>query len=333
MAKGLERVLATFRRGEPLDHEMIISFHTHGLAELAYWVSPNLLEKFNVDRPLPWDRAYYHWLRRQPRSTAFRDLSPYSSLLNRWVHDLEEPDWWRREPESAGKGQPTSGPPSISAEARSEESEGVPLRADEAPALVMIRAAAPARRNRASHALELRDIGRTELFSLGPSSAETMIPWLQTASSEQLSFPWLLSARFKGESWIHCIASRASLVSVERLAGNKDLQVLTAKFEPQENRTVALFFKSGSIAAELALAGQGVDSLEVLWFKSSVKTKAFLKRCQTVRQAVNGFFAEFDAKARGLVIEAKAGLTLMGSDRKAIRADKLDELAVTYYAP
>lgn len=334
VAAGLERVLATFRRQQdPLDYEMIISLHAHGLAELAYWVSPKLLAEFEVDRPLPWDRAYYHWLRRKPRTTAYRDLSAYSSLLNRWVHDLEEPGWWWRARESAGEEQPTSGSASISEEPGSEESEGVPIPADCASASLMIRAAAPARRNRASHSLERRDIGRTEMESVS-GSAEEMIPWLNNDLMRSNIRPWLLSVRFKGESWIHCIASRPTLVSVERLASNKDLQVLTASFDPQENRTVALFFKGGTIAAELALAGRGDDSLEVLWFKSSVKTKAFLKRCQTVRQAVDGFFAEFDARPRDLVvIEAKGGLRLMASDGQAIRATELDELAITYYAP
>lgn len=101
VAKGLERALATFRRSELLDYEAIISLNAHALAELAYSVSPKLLADFQVDRPLPWDRAYYHWLRRTPRSTEYRDLSSYSSLLSRWVHDLEEPGWWRRDQESA----------------------------------------------------------------------------------------------------------------------------------------------------------------------------------------------------------------------------------------
>ena len=40
-----------------------------------------------------------------------------------------------------------------------------------------------------------------------------------------------------------------------------------------ENRTLALFYKNGSVAAELAAAGKAKDPLEVLSFKSSVKTK------------------------------------------------------------
>ena len=130
VARGLERVLATFRRQELLDYEAIISFHAHALAELAYWVSPKLLADFEVDRPLAWDREYFHWLRRTPRSTAYRDLSAYSSLLSRWVHDLKEPDWWQLQRESAEEGQPASDSRGIPEEARNEESDEVRLPAD-----------------------------------------------------------------------------------------------------------------------------------------------------------------------------------------------------------
>jgi hypothetical protein len=333
VAKGLERVLATFRRGEPFDYEMIISLHAHGLAELAHWVSPKLLEKFDVDRPLPWDRGYYHWLRRQPRSTAYRDLSAYSRLLSHWVYNLDEPDWWRRKRESAGEEEPTSGSHSISEEAGAEESEGVPLPADGAPALLMFRHAVPGRRKRAFDAVELVDIGRTRSHGYGPDDAEGIFPWL-SSSGWQSKMPWLILARFQGESWIHCIASRAGLVPVERLASNKDLQVLTTSFDPQENRTRALLYKSGSIAAELATSGKGEDPLEVLSFKSSVKTKAFLKRCKTVRQAIDGFFAEFDAKARDLIVTESDGLLkLRGPDGRAISAGELHEVGIRYYTP
>jgi hypothetical protein len=335
VAAGLERVLATFRRQQdPFDYEMIVSLHAHALAELAYWVSPKLLAEFEVERALPWDRAYYRWLRRKPRSTAYRDLSSYSVLLNRWVHDLEEPEWWRREAETSEKEQPSSGSAAISEseEARGEESERVPSHTDGTRALLMIRAAAPARRNRAAHTLDLLDIGRPKRVGYGPDTGDTMIPWLRTVSTVHKNDPWLLGARFKRESWIHCIASAPELVSVQRLASNKDLHVLTANFDSQANRTVAQLFKNGSIAAEVALAGKGDDSLEVLWFKSSIKTKAFLKRCHTVRHAVDAFFAGFDAKARDLVVETTDSFKLMAPGRQAIRASELDELGITYYA-
>ena len=190
------------------------------------------------------------------------------------------------------------------------------------------------RRNQARHATQFRDIGRTEVNSAGPLDAEFMISGSIPRGWIARIVPWLISARFKGESWIHCIASIADLVSVERLAGSKELQVLTAEFDPHQNRTLARFFKNGSVAAELAIAGKGKDSLAVLSFKSSVKTKEFLKHCKTARQALNGFFAAFDAKAREIaVLKPGGGLRLLSSDGKAVRVSELDELGMTCYAP
>ena len=62
-----------------------------------------------------------------PRSTAYRDLSPYSSLLNRWVHDLKEPDLVAAASENRQKEEPTSGSSLTGEEARSEEPEEFPL--------------------------------------------------------------------------------------------------------------------------------------------------------------------------------------------------------------
>ena len=289
-AEGLERVLATFRRQELLDYETIISFHAHALAELAYWVSPKLLADFEVDRPLPWDCEYFHWLRRKPRSTAYRDLSAYSSLLHGWVHDLKEPDWWQLQRESAKEGQPKSDSRAIPEEARSEESERGPLACRLRPACLLIRHAVPAKRKNAGDAAHFLDIGRTRGSGYGPGSPAEMAPWL-SCTGLAAKQPWLFLARFKGESWIHCIPSRPGLVSVERLGRSEHLQVLTAGFDPDENQTHVLFHNKGNIAAELTAAGKGKDPLGVHSFKSSVKIKAFLKRCKTVRQAVDGFFA------------------------------------------
>jgi hypothetical protein len=100
VAGELEHVLFTIRRAEFHEHEKIISPVGHGLAELAYWVSPKLLAAFNVERPLPWDSAYYRWLRRKNRSAKYLDLSKQSPLLHRWIHDLDEPGWWAKRPRS-----------------------------------------------------------------------------------------------------------------------------------------------------------------------------------------------------------------------------------------
>lgn len=93
------------------------------------------------------------------------------------------------------------------------------------------------------------------------------------------------------------------------------------------------FFKNGKVEAELAVAGKGEDALEVLSLRSSVKSKPFLKQCKTARQAVDGFYAAFDAKAREIaVLKAKGGLRLLSSDGQAIRVGELEELGMTCYA-
>lgn len=85
------------QRIEAHEHEKIIAILVHGLAELAHWVSPGLLAEFDVESPWPWDGAYHRWLHRRNRSTKYRDMSKYSALLHRWIHDLEEPGWWHRQ--------------------------------------------------------------------------------------------------------------------------------------------------------------------------------------------------------------------------------------------
>ena len=307
--------------------------YAHALAELAYWVSPKLLADFEVDRPLPWDREYYHWLRRKPRTTAYRDLSRYSSVLNRWVHDLEEPDWWRGKRYSAEEGQPKSGSREILEEDLSEQSEEVQLPEESAHACLLIRHAVPARRKDAGDAVHFLDIGRTRGSGYGPDSVAAMAPWLK-CSGWAAKQPWLFLARFKGESWIHCIASKPGLVSVERLGLIKELQILTAGFDPGENQTHALFRNKGNIAAELTAAGKGEDPLGVHSFKSSVKVKPFLKRCKTVRQAVDGLFEAQGAVRRELaVVELDGLLELRGARGRAVSDKELSEIGIRYFVP
>jgi hypothetical protein len=96
IATELEHVLSVFRRFDFIEHEKIVSIIAHGLAELAYWIAPPLLAKFDVERTFPWDSGYYNWLRRKNRSCEYLDVSKHSALLHRWLHDLHEPSWWHR---------------------------------------------------------------------------------------------------------------------------------------------------------------------------------------------------------------------------------------------
>jgi hypothetical protein len=101
VADGISKTLKKFKQlktygAAPLKHETLISLHAHGLAELAFWKSPNLLQQFDTSAGLPWDAKYYKLLRRKGRSLAFLDLSSHSKLLSRWINTLQPPAWWQK---------------------------------------------------------------------------------------------------------------------------------------------------------------------------------------------------------------------------------------------
>src|SRR6516164_36722 len=146
------------------------------------------------------------------------------------------------------------------------------LHAEYASVVLMIRHAKPGRRKHAHDTLSLLDVGRVMTFGLGPDRAESVIPWLKT-NHRWPRFPWLYYARFKDETWIHCVASNASVVSIDRLANNENLQVLAAWFDPNENRSHARFSKAGVLAAELVATGKGDVPLQVVSFQSSAHPK------------------------------------------------------------
>jgi len=207
------------------------------------------------------------------------------------------------------------------------------LHAESAPVFLMIRHATPARRKFAQNAMAALEYDRPTIFGFGPDPAERMVSWLKTNHTWR-GVPWLFYARFKEEGWVHCIPSKPNLVSVDRIAREKNLQVLTAWFDPQENRTHARFYKGGKLAGELVAAGNGDAPLEVVSFKSSAHPKTFLKQCKTAGQAIDGFFAALDAERRDLaVLETAGGLELQDSQGRTIPADELDEAGVTYHTP
>jgi hypothetical protein len=62
VASGLERHLAGFRKAFRLSTlEKLISLDAHGLYRLAERVDPELVEDFDTNRELPWDREFHEW--------------------------------------------------------------------------------------------------------------------------------------------------------------------------------------------------------------------------------------------------------------------------------
>lgn len=94
VAAGLAHVLATFRRMPLHDHEKVISFVAHGLAELALEKNGKLLDNFDVAQGMPWDSAFFEWLRGESSSPVYPELARKSPLLDKWLNRFEIPDSW-----------------------------------------------------------------------------------------------------------------------------------------------------------------------------------------------------------------------------------------------
>ncbi len=198
--------------------------------------------------------------------------------------------------------------------------------------ITMLRHATPARRRKLWNVMNI-SIGRPADVSFGPDSGETMIPWLSSGSCPP-NGPWVLFARFKDESWVHCIASDPNLLAVGRVSAATDTHVLAVRPDPKQNCLHVTFHKQGKLAACLDAAGDGDDPLKILTFSSSVHPKSFAEKYRTLQQAIEGFFASFDTRIRELaVIETNGGLELQDSNGRAIEARELDEMAITFYSP
>lgn len=211
-------------------------------------------------------------------------------------------------------------------------SQEVSLHAESSDQVLMIRAASGRKKDICEVTWPV-DMGRQAVpGGVGPDRAETVVPCLKTHFSGY-KLPWVLLARFKEESWIHCLASSPRPVPAERLTSSAHLQVLVVSFDPSKNQTDARHYKKGSLVAELVAAGRCEAPLEVISFKSSVHPKLLVKKCKTVREAVESFCAAVDATLRDLrALTAVGGLEFQDSHGKPIGAKQLDELEVTCYA-
>ncbi|HEV7222257.1 MAG TPA: hypothetical protein VGN42_06105 [Pirellulales bacterium] len=93
VAAGLAQVMKNFRRFTYLfDEGKIICFEAHGLAELALEMNSSLLDTFDVAQGLPWDAAYFEWLRGESSSPVYPELAKKSPLLDKWLNCLEVSD-------------------------------------------------------------------------------------------------------------------------------------------------------------------------------------------------------------------------------------------------
>ncbi len=94
VAAGLGQVMKTFRRAFFHDEEKIICFVAHGLAELALEKNGKLLDAFDVAQGMPWDAAFFEWLRGESSSPVYPELAKRSPLLDQWLNRFKIPDSW-----------------------------------------------------------------------------------------------------------------------------------------------------------------------------------------------------------------------------------------------
>lgn len=100
IATGLAQLMKNFRRFTYLfDEGKIICFEAHGLAELALDKNDKLLSEFDCEQGLPWDAAYFHWLRGEPSFPVYPELAKKSPLLDKWLNRFEIPDMWGKDEE------------------------------------------------------------------------------------------------------------------------------------------------------------------------------------------------------------------------------------------
>ncbi|MES2791986.1 MAG: hypothetical protein V4719_20395, partial [Planctomycetota bacterium] len=86
IAAGLTQVLATFRRIPLNDDEKVICLVAHGLAELALKKNGKLLDNFDVAQEMPWDAAFFQWVRNESSSPVYPELARQSVLLDKWLN-------------------------------------------------------------------------------------------------------------------------------------------------------------------------------------------------------------------------------------------------------
>jgi len=79
-----------------------VCIEAHGFYRLAEWVSPDLVDGFDVTQGLPWDAGFHTWTEANRDPLEGLDLTGISPEFHRAVVDLELPDWFRVlvEPES-----------------------------------------------------------------------------------------------------------------------------------------------------------------------------------------------------------------------------------------
>jgi len=145
--------------------------------------------------------------------------------------------------------------------------------------------------------------------------------------------PFVFCAKFKQDTWVQCLAMPPSLLSVEQLGREKELQVAATWVSTDGNRTFARLYKQGKAAAQLEVSGNGSAPLEVCTFKSSIHPEKPLADCKTAQEAVVAFFAALNIELRNLqLVQLKdGGYEVHTIDGTPLDPEDLEETTILFY--
>ena len=71
----------------------LIDPHVHGLYELCQRFSPEVVQEFDTQRKLPWDREYYEWSSGIDDIKEFYDVDAIPEVMHPWLLKFEPMPW------------------------------------------------------------------------------------------------------------------------------------------------------------------------------------------------------------------------------------------------
>lgn len=94
VASGIEQHLKGFRKSDRITPlEKIVSLEAHGLYRLAERIDPNLVQEFDTERGLPWDKDFHLWSSTTQPALAVEHFGNCPKPLSAAFVTLERPAW------------------------------------------------------------------------------------------------------------------------------------------------------------------------------------------------------------------------------------------------
>jgi hypothetical protein len=90
----MNKMLSAYRRYMYGDEIYgLIDPHAMGLFELCRRFSPKVVEEFDVERKLPWDRGYFAWSQQVDDISVHFDVEAVPPLIRPYLFDFEPIPW------------------------------------------------------------------------------------------------------------------------------------------------------------------------------------------------------------------------------------------------